>query len=184
VALDAVAVFVNQFNPTTYMTTERLRKIFSGELQSWAEIGGRNTPISLYSRNTDSGTHDFFKEMVLKGRDFSKNIQYVETTDAIRSAVATNPRSIGYGGIGYSVGVHSLKIIAEDSNSAIEPNQLNVVTELYPLSRPLYFYIHPKAMTSTVKAFVKWVLSVDGQRIVTEEQYFPLPKSRRQFDVE
>ena len=181
VALDAVAVYVHEHNEVSWISIENLRKIYTGQISNWIELGGKNLAVHRYSRDKNSGTHDFFVSAVLQGGDFHSSVQKLPTTEAMRSAVSRNPRAIGYGGIGYSSGVRLLKVIDPESNEAMEPSNINVVTEFYPLSRPLYFYVRPKAWTVETEAFVRWVIGARGQRVVVEEHYYPLPKSRRQL---
>lgn len=181
VALDAVAVFVHESNQVSWLSVDQLRRIYLGEISNWKEVGGRDMAIARYSRNKDSGTHAFFTEAVLRGAAFHSSTQLLPSTEAVTAAVSRNLRGIGYGGIGYASGVRSVKIIDEDSGEPVEPSNINVITEMYPLSRPLYFYVLPKAFSPELESFLRWVLSAKGQKIVAEEHYYPLPKSRRQI---
>lgn len=181
VALDALAIYVHDSNPVSRLSLEQLRGIFDGTISNWSEVGGKDLQIALYSRNTDSGTHDFFQEFVLGEAEFHKSTQFLPSTAAVTTSVSRNLRGIGYGGIGYAEGVRSVRVVDPESKVAVEPSSVNVITELYPLSRPLYFYVHPEAWTPEVEAFALWVLSARGQQIVSDEHFYPLPKSRRKI---
>lgn len=183
VALDAVAVYVHESSQVSWLTIEQLRKIYDGSYTNWSEVGGRNAPISLYSRNNDSGTFAFFTELVMQGKTMHPSTQMLPSTEAVTGIVSRNLRGIGYGGIGYAAGVRSVRIIDTESNEPVEPSNLNVVTEMYPLSRPLLLYARADKVTPKTEAFLRWILGVRGQKIVAEEHYFPLPKSRRVLNL-
>jgi phosphate transport system substrate-binding protein len=179
VALDAVAVYVHESNQVAWLSIDQLRKIYDGSITNWSEVGGRNTAIHLHSRNNDSGTFAFFMDLVMQGKTMHPSTRMLPSTDAVTSAISRNLRGIGYGGIGYAAGVRSVRIIDAESNEPVEPSNLNVVTELYPLSRPLLLYARADKLSAETEAFLRWILGVRGQKIVSEEHYFPLPKSRR-----
>ena len=179
VALDAVAVYVHESNQVAWLTIDQLRRIYAGSITNWSEVGGRNAAIHLHSRNNDSGTFAFFMDLVMQGKTMHPSTRMLPSTDAVIAALSRDLRGIGYGGIGYAAGVRSLRIIDTESNEPIEPSNLNVVTEIYPLSRPLLLYARADKLSAQTEAFLRWILGVRGQKIVAEEHYFPLPKSRR-----
>ncbi len=134
--------------------------------------------IILYGRENNSGTYMYFKEHVLQQADFAPQVQTLPGTAAVINAVSKDPRSIGYGGIGYLKGVRAVPVKKDDSSPAIEPTLENVVNGSYPISRYLYFYTvtEPKG---TVGHFVAWVLGDEGQEVCQKVGYYPLPRERR-----
>ncbi len=134
--------------------------------------------IILYGRENNSGTYMYFKEHVLDKEDFAPNVQTLPGTAAVINAVSKDPRSIGYGGIGYVKGVRTVPVSKDGRSPAVEPTQQNVVNGAYPISRNLYFYtVHePKG---AVRQFIAWVLSDEGQQVCEKVGYYPLPVERR-----
>lgn len=145
-----------------------------------ALVGCRqNTDIIVaYGRENNSGTYMYFKEHVLNDEDFAPHVQTLPGTAAVINAVSKDPRSIGYGGIGYAESVRVLKVKKDASSPAVEPTLENVVKGVYPLSRYLYFYT-VGAPEGPIKDFIDWVRSDEGQKLCEEAQYFPLPSDKR-----
>lgn len=176
VALDALAVYINNDNPVRSLTIDQLSAIFRGEILNWSEVGGADAAIVLYGRDNSSGTYAFFREHVMDEADFAPAYQALPGTAAIINAVSKDPAGVGYGGIGYLQGVSALNIRPTASDEPIEPTEENVLTNKYPLSRSLYFYTAGKP-EGLAAEFVDWVLSPEGQGIVTEVGYVPLRAS-------
>lgn len=134
--------------------------------------------IILYGRENNSGTYMYFKEHVLSKADFAPQVQTLPGTAAVINAVSKDPRSIGYGGIGYLKGVRAVPVKKDDNSSPVEPTLENVVNGSYPISRYLYFYTtqEPKG---TAGHFVAWVLGSEGQDVCQKVGYYPLPPERR-----
>lgn len=173
VARDGLSVYVNAANPVKELNMEQLRLIFTGKVTDWKEVGGKAGKIILYSRENSSGTYVFFKEHVLKNADYAQRAQSMPGTAAVVNAVSKEKNGIGYGGAAYAKGIRVLKIKKDAESPAVEPNLANVQNGSYPLSRPLFFYLRNKA-TGDIKSFVDWVLSAEGQEVVTKVGYFPI----------
>jgi phosphate transport system substrate-binding protein len=173
VARDGLSVYVNAANPIKDLNMDQLRLIFTGKITNWKEVGGKDAKIILYSRENSSGTYVFFKEHVLKNADYAQRAQSMPGTAAVVNAVSKEKNGIGYGGAAYAKGIRVLNIKKDAESPAVEPNLANVQNGSYPLSRPLFFYLRNKA-TGDIKSFVDWVLSAEGQEIVTKVGYFPV----------
>ena len=179
VAIDGLSVYVNAVNPVKELTMEQLELIFTGQVKSWKELGGPDTPVTVYSRENSSGTYEFFKEHVIKGKDFVASAQTMPGTAAVLQAVAKDAGGIGYGGAAYGQGAKHLAIKADSSSPAVEPTEENVVGEKYPIWRYLYIYLNPKLDKGEVATYLKWIRSDSGQEVVKNIGYFPLPGTLR-----
>lgn len=180
VALDGLSVYVNAENPVKELSLEQLELIFTGKIRNWKELGGADSPITLYSRENNSGTYEFFKEHVLKGKDFAASAQTMPGTAAVLQAVAKDRNGIGYGGIAYSAGARPLPIKKDEGSPAVEPTEENVVKGVYPIWRYLFIYVNPALDKGEVAAYLRWIRSDDGQAVVKDVGYFPLPKHLRE----
>jgi phosphate transport system substrate-binding protein len=180
VASDAIAVIVNPENPVDSLTIDQISKIYLGEITNWQEVGGEDRPIVLLSRETNSGTHVYFLEAVVrKGDKDDKNIFAAETlllpsSEGIISEVKDNPNAIGYDGLGYVIPeVKTIAISKGDGQPYVQPSVESVSNGSYPISRDLYMYFHqePQGM---IKEYMDWVLSDEGQAIVVELGFVPI----------
>lgn len=180
VALDGLSVYVNVDNAVKELTVEQLELIFTGKTKNWKEVGGPDAPITVYSRENSSGTYEFFKEHVLKGKDFAASAQTMPGTAAVLQAVAKDKGGIGYGGAGYGAGAKHLAIKKDDASPAVEPTEENVMKGAYPIWRHLFIYVNPALDRGEVAAYLNWIRSDDGQKVVKEVGYFPLPENLRQ----
>lgn len=174
VALDALAVFVNAGNPVRSLTIDQLAAIYTGKVTNWSQIGGGNAPIVLYGRENSSGTYEYFKEHVLRKADFAPRTQTLQGTAAVINAVSRDANGIGYGGIAYAQGVRPVGVSKDAASPAVEPTQANVANGSYPISRNLYFY-WISTTRPELQQFVQWVISPEGQKLVENVGYFPLP---------
>jgi phosphate transport system substrate-binding protein len=187
VAIDALAVFVHKDNPLTGLTLAQVDSIFSstykrggGELADWGTLvtEWKGKPLSLYGRNSASGTYGFFKEHALSKGDFKGTVKEQPGSSAVVQGVASDLTAIGYSGIGYlTAGVKPLAL-ADKSGASIEPTYENCLNGKYPLARYLYVYINKKpgqAPDALITEFIKFVCSKQGQEIVLKDGYFPLP---------
>jgi phosphate transport system substrate-binding protein len=173
VALDALAVYVNNKNPIERLTMEQVARIYKGEITDWKDVGGPSGAIVLYGRENNSGTYVFFKEHVLENKDFAEKYQPLPGTAAVINAITKDAAGIGYGGIGYATDAKTISIAKNADAAPISPKMENVLDNSYPLSRQLFWYTAgPPA--GEVKDFVDWVLSPPGQKIVSEVGYYPL----------
>ncbi|MDR0842125.1 MAG: phosphate ABC transporter substrate-binding protein [Acidobacteriota bacterium] len=174
VALDGLAVYVHDSNPVRELTLEQLKKIYTGAVTNWKDVGGKDGRILLYGRENSSGTYAYFKEHVLADADYHPTTQTLPGTAAVISAVAKDARGIGYGGIAYLKGVRAVKVKKDAASPGIEPTLDNVQKNIYPISRLLYWYF-AGAPTGQIKQLADWVVSADGQAVVTDVGYYPLP---------
>lgn len=175
VALDGLAVFVNQQNPIQAIGMEDLAKIYLGELKNWKELGGADAPIVLYGRENSSGTYAYFKEHVLKEKDFAPETQTLPGTAAVVNAVGKDPNAIGYGGIAYGANIKALPVKKDAASPAVAPTMENVTAGTYPLSRYLFMYTAGQP-SGPAKAFIDFALSAQGQKIASDVGYYPLSK--------
>ena len=180
VAIDGLSVYVHADNPVKELGIEQLELIFTGKIKNWKDVGGPAAPITVYSRENSSGTYEFFKENVLKGKDFVASAQTMPGTAAVLQAVAKDKGGIGYGGAAYGAGAKHLPIKADNSSPALDPTEENVVGQKYPIWRYLYIYVNPALDKGEVAAYLNWIRSDDGQKVVKDVGYFPLPGNLRQ----
>jgi phosphate transport system substrate-binding protein len=175
VARDGLAVYVHKSNKVKQLTMEQVRLIFTGKVTNWKQLGGADKPINLYSRENNSGTYEFFKEHVLLKQDFAPQAQHMAGTAALINAVSKDPNAIGFGGAAYAKNVKALAIAQEAGKPYIAPNEASILNAQYPISRFLYFYLS-KRPDGNVKKFIDWVISKQGQKVVTDVGYYPIKK--------
>jgi phosphate transport system substrate-binding protein len=173
VAKDGLSVYVNAQNPINELTMDQLKAIFTGKVKSWKEVGGTEGGIIPYSRENSSGTYVFFKEHVLANADYTPRAQAMPGTAAVVNAVARDKFSIGYGGAAYAKGIKVIKVKKDAASPGVTPSDATIKDGTYPLSRPLFFYLRPKAAPA-IQSFTDWVLSPEGQAIVVKVGYFPI----------
>ncbi len=176
VALDALAIYVNAKNPLQEIAIPDVAKIYKGETTSWKDVGGPSHAIVLYGRENNSGTYGYFKEHVLENKDFAPAVQTLAGTSAVVNAVKGDPFGIGYGGIAYLEGIRALKVKKDASSPAIAPSLETAQDGTYPISRYLYFYT-AGAPTGAIKRFIDWTVGAEGQKVISDVGYYPLPKS-------
>lgn len=180
VALDGLSVYVSESNPVKELSVEQLEGIFTGRIRNWKEVGGNDAPIVLYSRENSSGTYEFFKEHVLKGKDFAANAQTMQGTSVLLQAVAREKNGIGYGGAAYGAGAKHIKVKKDASSPAVEPSEETVLNRAYPIWRYLYVYVNPDLDKGEVAKYLGWIRSDEGQKLVKDVGYYPLPKDLRE----
>lgn len=169
VARDGIAVVVNPANPVTELSIEQLGKIYRGEITNWKEVGGPDKAIVVLSRDSSSGTYEYFKEVVVgKESNFAKGAKLLASTQAIVDETKVNDAAVGYIGVGYVTA--DLKVIAVEGVAA---SVETVLDGTYPISRELYVYSNG-APADAVKAYVDWILSPAGQKIVEDEGFVPI----------
>jgi len=173
-ALDGIGVYVNESNPIKALTMAQLNDIFTGKITNWKKVGGPDLEITVYSRENNSGTYAFFKETVLDDKDYTQRAQTMAGTAALISAVAEDKRGVGYGGVGYAKGVRIVPLKKTEDAEPAEPTEAKVASGDYPISRALYLYANPKSLTPEANAFLAFVTSPAGQKIVKEVGYYPL----------
>jgi len=186
VAIDALAVIVNPANPVSALTIDQLSDIFTGRITNWKDVGGNDAPIVLLSRETNSGTHVYFlEEVVRKGESDNEDIFAPETllmpsSVGITSEIRRNPNAIGYDGLGYITEHEKMLAVAKDGNSPyVLPAVETAADGSYPLSRNLYMYTAGEP-TDAVARYLDWIRGKDGQAIVAELGFVPLPEGEAQ----
>lgn len=169
VAWDGIAVVVNSANPVKNLTKKQVEQIFTGEITDWSAIGGKPGKISIYTRNTASGTYADFKELAMSKKDYAGSAQKMAGNEQIVSEVAKNPAGIGYVGLAY-IQAPSIKVVPIDGKT---PNHADVRDKSYPYSRPTFYYTNG-APAGNAKAFVDFTLSPKGQKIVEQVGFVPV----------
>lgn len=168
VAYDALAVVVNPANRVSNLTREQLEGIFTGKITNWKEVGGADLKIVPYSRETSSGTYEFFKESVLKNKNYMNGIMSMPATGAIIQSIGQTPGGIGYVGLAYlNDSVKPVHVSYDQGATYTEPSVENAKNETYPIVRPLYYY-YEAGSEQKVKPFMDFVLSPAGQQIVEQ----------------
>lgn len=167
-AYDALAIVVHPSNKVTNLTREQLEGIFTGKIKNWKEVGGNDMPIIPYSRETSSGTYEFFKESVLKHKNYMAGIMSMPATGAIIQSISQTQGAIGYVGLAYlNKSVKAIHVSYDQGKTYVEPTVANAKNETYPIVRPLYYY-YDIVTESKVKPFIDFILSDKGQEIVSE----------------
>jgi phosphate transport system substrate-binding protein len=177
-----LAVVVHPANPVSRLTLDQLAAIFSGSVRNWKEVGGSDLPIVVLSREVNSGTHVYFKEHVLRRNqkesqvEFAANALMLSSSQAIADEVTQNSGAIGYFGMGYISAKEKALAIAKDAAAPfIQPTIDNVLSQAYPISRPLLMVSRgqPRGL---VADFLNFVLSPEGQKIVIKIDFVPVKK--------
>jgi len=180
IANDAIAVIVNKENPVSMLTLEQVSRIYKGEIRNWREVGGEDRPIVKLSRETNSGTHVYFLETVVRlGSSEDKSIFSADTlllpsSEGIIAEVRDNPNAIGYDGLGYvTPEVKKVALASQNDGPYILPSAETVINGQYPISRHLYMYTRSQP-EGLVKDYLDWVRSEEAQMIVTELGFVPV----------
>ncbi len=193
VAIDALAVYVHKDNPLQGMTIAQVDALFSKtrrwgareNVDRWSQLGVTGdlsaSPISLYGRNSASGTYGFFKEHALKGGDYKDEVKEQPGSASVVQGITEDPAGIGYSGIGYTTsGIRALPLSEKDGGPFMAPTQENAMNGSYPLWRHLLVYVNKapnKPLDPLVKEFIKFIYSKEGQAVVIKDGFFPLPQS-------
>ena len=169
VAYDGIAIVVNAGNPVKSLTKRQVERIFTGDVTDWSAVGGNPGPISIYTRNTASGTYSDFKDLAMKRRDYAPSSQKMAGNEQIAAEVAGNPNGIGYVGLSYAdtPGTH---VVAIDGST---PSKAAVQTKAYPYARPTFYYTNGEPEGEAAK-FVDFTLSAEGQAIVEQVGFVPV----------
>ena len=193
VAIDALAVYVNKDNPVQGLTMAQVDAIFSKtrrfgaqqNIERWGQLGITGevaaSPISIYGRNSASGTYGFFKEFALKNGDYKDEVKEQPGSASVVQGITEDQAGIGYSGIGYlTSGVRVLPLAEKDGAPFVAPTQTNALNGSYPLWRHLLVYVNKapnKPLDPLVKEFIKFIYSKEGQAVVIKDGFFPLPQS-------
>lgn len=176
VALDGIAIYVHESNPVPHLTIEQIKGIYEGRIKDWSEVGGQPSPITLYSRENNSGTYAYFKEEVLDDEDFDPRAQTLPGTAAVVNAVARDPRGIGFGGIAYGSGIRALSVKKDEASEAVAPSMETVTDGTYPISRKLFMYTAGEP-TGLAARYLEFAKSPEGQQLAEKAGYYPLGAS-------
>lgn len=173
IAYDALAVIVHPLNPVSKLTRAQLEGIFTGKIKNWKEVGGQDLKIIPYSRETSSGTYEFFKEHVLMNKNYVNSILSMPATGAIIQSISQTKGAIGYVGLAYLEKNIKTLSVSFDGKKYVEPSELNAKNKTYPIVRPLYFY-YDKKLEAKNAPFINFIMSAQGQKIVSEVGYVPV----------
>jgi len=190
VAVDALAVFVHKDNPIKCLSLQQLDAIFSKnrkggyikDVRTWGDLGltgaWANKPISLYGRNSASGTYGYFKSVALFKGDYKDNVKEQPGSSAVVQGVASDMYAIGYSGVGYKTAdVKTVPLAIEDGDACYDANAMNAYSGDYPLARFLYVYLNKnpnQSLDPLRREFIKFVFSQSGQQIVIKDGFYPV----------
>jgi len=174
VALDGIAVIVNpQNNPVNSLSVAQIRDIYNGKVTNWKDVGGKDMTIVVIGRDSASGTRTFFTDSVMNKTNYVKTQFEKNSNGAIQQSVAQTPGAIGYVGLGYiDPTVKALKISV--NGTLVEPSVKTVLDKSYPISRSLLMITNGQP-SGLVKDYLDYILSPEGQKLVTKEGFVPLP---------
>jgi phosphate transport system substrate-binding protein len=192
-SVDALAVFVNKDNPIKCMTIAQVDAVFSKsrrhglkeDIKTWGQLGltgeWANKPLSLYGRNSASGTYGFFKEHALKNGDYKDEVKEQPGSASVVQGVTVDRFAMGYSGIGYATaGVRAVPLAEKEGAKCFEADPDNAYAGTYPMARFLYVYVNRapgKPLDPLTREFTKLILSKQGQEVVIKDGYFPIPAS-------
>ena len=169
VAYDGIAVIVNSANSIKGLTKKQVEQIFTGEVTDWTAVGGSGGKISVYTRNTSSGTYAEFKELAMKKRDYAPDSQKLAGNEQIAQEVSKNPNGVGYVGLAYTKAA-GIKVVPIDG---AVPSKESVLAKSYPYARPTFYYTNGDP-TGAVKEFVDFTIGPEGQKIVEQVGFVPI----------
>ncbi len=170
VAYDAIAIIVNEQNPISEMDADEVYMIFTGQVDDWTSVGGKPGSISIYTRNTASGTYKDFQKLAMNMDDYAPSSQKMAGNEQIASEVAKNRNGIGYVGLAY-IGMPGVKVVA--INGA-KPDKASVKAGTYPYARETFYLINAKTISPIAQQFIDFTLSDEGQKIVDSVHFIPV----------
>jgi len=180
VGWDGLAVAVHPSNPVNELTLAQLAQIYRGEIRNWKELGGKDAPIVILSRDTTSGTFFFFREFVVQERGQKRDAEYhpdtmmMPSTEALYQEIARNPNAIGYVGLGFlKPTIKAIGVKADEAAVAVLPSIETVLNQTYPLARPLFFFVVGE-LTGALQTYIDFVLSDAGQQVVRSLEFVPI----------
>lgn len=174
IGYDALAVVVHPSNPVSQLTREQLEGIFTGKITNWKQVGGQDLKIIVYSRETSSGTYEFFKEHVMNKKNFAQSALLLAATGAVVQSVSQTNGAIGYIGVAYiEKNVKPLKVSYDSGKTFVAPTIANAKNKSYPITRPLYYY-YVTSKEGQFKPFISFIQSKEGQNVVLAEGYVPV----------
>jgi phosphate transport system substrate-binding protein len=173
IAQDALSVIVNPQNKVSKLTRQQIEDIYTGKIKNWKELGGDDMQIIAYSRETSSGTYEFFKDHVMNRKNYTSSVLNMPATGAIIQSVSQTKGAIGYVGLAYVSKEVKDVAISYDGKNFVLGSLETAKNKTYPVVRPLYYY-YPTAKESAVKSYIDYVLSEEGQKIVEQVGYIPI----------
>ncbi len=190
-AMDGLAIVTHESNPVESLTIDQISRIYRGDITNWKDVGGPDMTITLYGRQSNSGTYVYFREHIVKA-DYSARMRNMNGTAQIVEAIRSDISGIGYVGIGYIADrestvisrIHVVEVAADDASPAFSPlDPENVMSGKYPISRPLYQYTNGLP-EGEMLAFIRWELSEEGQDVVVQSGYYPVSDQYMQLNKE
>ena len=173
VANDGIAIVLNNSNTIDALTLSQLKDIYTGKIQNWKELGGKNMPIVVVSRDVSSGTFEVFNKLVLKNAKGLDSALMLASNNAVVTTISTTPGAIGYAGLGYIT--EKVKAVPVDGVKATEKT---IQTKEYPISRTLQMYTKG-IPTGIVKQYIDFVLSPEGQKIVEQQGFIRIMDDKK-----
>ncbi|HYV92551.1 MAG TPA: PstS family phosphate ABC transporter substrate-binding protein [Chitinophagales bacterium] len=174
IAFDALSVIVNPENKVGKLTREQLEGIYTGKITNWKEVGGDDLKIIVYSRESSSGTYEFFKEHVMNRKNYASSVLNMPATGAIVQSVSQTKGAIGYIGLAYmEKTVKAIEVSYDKGKTYVTPSFENAKNHTYPIVRPLFYYYNT-SLEKKVKSFIDFILSPEGQKIVQQVGYVTL----------
>ena len=174
IAYDALAIIVNPSNPVSQLKREQLEGIFTGKITNWKEVGGEDMKITVYSRESSSGTFDFIKEHVMKNKNYASTALMMPATGAIVQSVSQTKGAIGYVGFAYiEKEIKALAVSNDGGKTFVKPSIATAKDKTYPITRPLFYYYLTKD-EGKIKPLLDYILSDAGQKTVAEVGYISL----------
>lgn len=172
---DGIAIAVHKDNPVNELTMADLKAIFTGEKTNWKDFGGDDARITLYSRESNSGTYQFFKEFTLEDEEYATHANLMPSTQAIVEGVKQDVNGIGYIGLAYlnDDGLQGVSVAADENSEAFYPSLETVVAGDYPVARPLFLYTNGQP-EGVIELFMDFVMSGEGQHIVKDIGFIPV----------
>lgn len=170
IALDGIAVIVNHENPVTRLTKDQIKKIFTGEITNWSDVGGTSGKISVYARDDKSGTFDTFKALVIGKTPLVSDATRFEDSGKLSDGVAGDDNGIGFIGYPYIKNAKALAV-ADGAATPLIPSRFTIATEDYLLTRRLYLYVPPQTKNAYARKFVEFALGAKGREVVESEKF-------------
>lgn len=180
VAMDAVSIFVPTRSIVTELHINEARRLFSGEIRNWKELGGEDGTVTIYTRMNGSSASEFFRSRVMHDASFARLAIPLASTAQVIQSVANDVRAVGFAGPANSRSVRALKIRTDDDAPAVEPKEETISAGTYPLSYAIHVHLNPAVDTDQIEAFLNWIRGDEGQKTVRQNGFFPLPKNLRQ----
>lgn len=168
IAIDGIAVVIHPDNPVDDLSMEEIKKIYTGEITNWKEVGGPDRQIVVISRDSSSGTFEVFEEIVLEGEKVTAGALLQTTNGGVINVVTSTKGAIGYVGLGYlSPALKAVKV------NGVSPSKETIISGQFPIARPLFIFTNgwPEGKTAD---FINFILSAEGQKIAEEQGYVPL----------